>query len=443
MSSSLRVTVDSRLVEGCRSVSESDMQKRGTGRSRGESDAQRQGSVAQRESPTRELERGAEVRVRGGTPALSLAGHADGGLTLAALYDTGAFERMRLEVRVRLIADVAQSLSWLHSNPRLMEAQPYLNLMPSTVVIGLDGVARIDLRAAKKQDRDAAYAAPEALKGDGSADRRADLYSLGIVTWEALTGERLGLKWPAPSEARVRRPRRVPEGRPEPVVLGGAMVARRRDSFNVSTPVEDELRSGPGGAKPQRMRAAPFPSLPPDADWARPLGEMAVKALSPDPRQRPRDASVMLEQFESIAEAHLATHHEIAEVVQGISNVSSLYTPEPGPPRADQRCQPATTRRTESRRAPLSCNDDTVITCVQPEAAFLSLQPPAPAALPVAAPKIIMAERVTPVAQGPAAALQRMTAAYPRGVWIGVGLLWILTFGLLVGYFASRTMIPQ
>jgi serine/threonine protein kinase len=413
--------------------------------------------VAQRESPVREVKRAADTPVRNKVEP-SLSGHADGALTLATLYDSGAFERMRLEVRVRLIADVVQSLSWLHANTRLMETQPYLGLMPSTVVIGLDGVARIDVRAAKKHELDTAYAAPEVLRGDSRADRRADIYSLGIVAWEALAGERLGSKLLPPIvQQRPKQARRLPEGRherAEPVVLGGAMVARRREAFDVNTPSDDEPRGGgsfglcggsPAPASSQQRVRVPFPALPPEARWAQPLGQIAVKALNPDPNQRPQDARVMLEEFEAIDAANLASHNEIAEVVQGINSVSSLYEPEPGPPRTDQRCQPPGPRRADSRRLAMSCIDETVvISCVQPEAAYHSLQPPAPAppAPPPPALKIIEPERVTPVTKTRVQRLHSLTAAYPRSVWLGVGLLWILTFGLLVGYFA-RVILPR
>ncbi|MET0411047.1 MAG: hypothetical protein ABW217_07110, partial [Polyangiaceae bacterium] len=84
-----------------------------------------------------------------------------------------------------------------------------------------------------------------------------------------------------------------------------------------------------------------------------------------------------------------------------------------------------------------------ILICAQPPAAYHSLQPPAPAAMPAAAPKIVEVERVTPVHKAPQKVpRQSLLAAYPRGVWLGVGLLWILTFGLLVGYFA-RAMLPQ
>ena len=98
---------------------------------------------------------------------------------MAALYDIGVLERLRLEVRVRLLSDLAQSLAWLHANPRLMAAHPHLVIAPSTIVIGLDGVARVDVRAAKKHsERSPAemdYVAPELISG-GTADHRADIY---------------------------------------------------------------------------------------------------------------------------------------------------------------------------------------------------------------------------------------------------------------------------
>jgi serine/threonine protein kinase len=420
------------------------MQKRGTGRSKGGSDLQRDGGVAQREAAAREAKRPG----RSSKDDISLSDHADGALTLATLYDSGAFERMRIEVRVRLLADVAQSLAGLHANSRLMETQPYLGLMPSTVVIGLDGVARIDVRAAKKRELDTAYAAPEVLKADPRADHRADVYSLGIVAWEALSGERLGSKLLAPIGQRPKAVRRTTEARhdrPAPVVLGGAMVARRREAFDVSTPSDDEPRAGTGGVSQQRLRV-PFPTLGPDAAWAQPLGQIAVKALSPDPNQRPQEASIVLEELESLDASHFATHHEIAEVVQGINSVSSLYTPEPGPPRTDNKCQPSAPRGVESRRGLKGCSVETpdkVSICVQPPAAYLSLQPPAATALPVPAPKIVEVERITPVQKPPLRPRrQSLLAAYPRGVWLGVGLLWIITLGLLVGYFA-RAMLPQ
>jgi len=79
---------------------------------------------------------------------VTFGGLADRGLPLGAFYESGVLERLRLEVRVRLIVDLTLSLAWLHENPRLMAAHSHLRITPSTVVIGLDGVARVDVRAA-------------------------------------------------------------------------------------------------------------------------------------------------------------------------------------------------------------------------------------------------------------------------------------------------------
>ena len=46
-----------------------------------------------------------------GNGETTLGGHVDRGLTLSALYDIGVLERLRLEVRVRILSDLAQSLA--------------------------------------------------------------------------------------------------------------------------------------------------------------------------------------------------------------------------------------------------------------------------------------------------------------------------------------------
>jgi serine/threonine-protein kinase len=73
---------------------------------------------------------------------------------------------------------------------------------PQNILVTVDGVAKlIDLgiaRAADQLHRTATheikgnlpYIAPEVLRGE-AVDRRADVWSLGVVVWEAMTGERL------------------------------------------------------------------------------------------------------------------------------------------------------------------------------------------------------------------------------------------------------------
>jgi serine/threonine protein kinase len=76
------------------------------------------------------------------------------------------------------------------------------DVSPQNVLVGVDGVARVlDFGVAKAEGRiqttrdgqvkgKFAYMAPEQLTGRG-ATRRSDVFSLGVVAWEALTGEKL------------------------------------------------------------------------------------------------------------------------------------------------------------------------------------------------------------------------------------------------------------
>jgi serine/threonine protein kinase len=77
------------------------------------------------------------------------------------------------------------------------------DISPQNILVGADGIARVvDFGIAKAAGRmetteagqikgKFAYMAPEQLDGDMPVDRRTDVFSAGIVLWEALTGRRL------------------------------------------------------------------------------------------------------------------------------------------------------------------------------------------------------------------------------------------------------------
>ncbi|MEO8177611.1 MAG: hypothetical protein ABI895_02155 [Deltaproteobacteria bacterium] len=356
----------------------------------------------------------------GQSSEVTIGGHADRGLTLDAFYETKVLERLRLEVRVRLLLDLTISLAWLHENPRLMAAYSHLTITPSTIVIGLDGVARVDVRAAKKRSTqldglDIEYMAPELSVADAPGDHRADIFSLGVLAWEALAGRRLF------EDAHV------------PVRSGAAGGSDDGDlPATLARPERDAGQRKPGARSLSkeshaRLRLAPPPlTLPAGAEWALPLFELAVQAMNLDVSLRPQDCRSILAQLDLIDLTRLASHQEIAEVVQGISSVATLCVPEPTLPSVDASCLCA--------GAPIAAGPPGVEACSQ--LGDVCVQPPAPASrvLPV------LERAPAPVAAPPPsnAAIERRTAAgFSLRAWFCVGLVCLLTLGLLVGYVTS------
>jgi serine/threonine-protein kinase len=124
------------------------------------------------------------------------------GETLAGLVKSGA--RCSIPVAVAIVADALRGLEAAHG-ARGAGGQPlcivHRNVCPENLLVGIDGVTRVlDFGAALSTTgtrtllRDAApnmgYAAPEQLMQQ-PVDRRADIFSAGVVLWEALTGKRL------------------------------------------------------------------------------------------------------------------------------------------------------------------------------------------------------------------------------------------------------------
>ncbi|MBN1655570.1 MAG: protein kinase [Deltaproteobacteria bacterium] len=77
------------------------------------------------------------------------------------------------------------------------------DVSPSNILVGIDGIARItDFGIAKAESRITStqpgtrkgkldYMSPEQVKDSRLIDRRTDIWSVGVILWNALTGERL------------------------------------------------------------------------------------------------------------------------------------------------------------------------------------------------------------------------------------------------------------
>jgi serine/threonine-protein kinase len=116
-----------------------------------------------------------------------------------------AGERLPIRVTLRIIGDALGGLGAAHD---LRDEQGdkrnlvHRDVSPHNIMVGRDGVARLtDFGVAKAEDRlthtrdgqvkgKLAYMAPEQA-ASGTTDTRSDLFSMGVILWECLTGQRL------------------------------------------------------------------------------------------------------------------------------------------------------------------------------------------------------------------------------------------------------------
>jgi serine/threonine-protein kinase len=130
------------------------------------------------------------------------------GDTLARLLAIAAEQNTVLPIGIglRIVIDM---LTGLHASHELRDDQGEImglvhrDVSPQNVLVGVDGISRLsDFGVARAAARLAgtragqlkgkiAYMAPEQAAADDSIDRRADVFSAGVVLWEVLTGRRL------------------------------------------------------------------------------------------------------------------------------------------------------------------------------------------------------------------------------------------------------------
>jgi hypothetical protein len=170
------------------------------------------------------------------------------GATWMDLFHPGTPSPPSLDARVRVIADIAGALIQIHDNNGLPRPhRRHGRLTPRHLLIGVDGSAslfnaREPFSKLLPPQPDLGYLAPELLTQSGPATQQSDVFSLGVLLWEALDNGRL---FPHRRAAAISR-----------------LIARR---------------------------SLPLPRI--EDEWALPLGEVAMKALSQDPNDRYLDAT--------------------------------------------------------------------------------------------------------------------------------------------------------
>ncbi len=172
------------------------------------------------------------------------------GATWLELFQPGTPSSLSLEARVRVVADVAGALIQIHENSGIpRQHRRHGRLTPRHVLVGVDGSA--SLFNAKEPfskllpaQPDLGYLAPELLTQSGPSTQQSDIFSMGVLLWEALDNGRL---FPHRRAAAISR-----------------LIARK---------------------------SLPNPRI--EEEWALQLGEVAMRALSESPDDRHADATAL------------------------------------------------------------------------------------------------------------------------------------------------------
>jgi serine/threonine-protein kinase len=135
------------------------------------------------------------------------------GENLAALVRALEGEPLPIMVVLQILADTLEGLGAAHEL-RDADGRPYQlvhrDISPHNILINLDGWSKVGdfgiMKAVGKASNTKtgelrgklAYMSPEQARGDGEVDHRTDLFAVGVIAWELLTGQRL---FACPTEA--------------------------------------------------------------------------------------------------------------------------------------------------------------------------------------------------------------------------------------------------
>ena len=118
----------------------------------------------------------------------------------------GKGDRIPTPIALRIVIDALQGLNAAHElkdDTGTSVELVHRDVSPQNILVGIDGVSRItDFGVARATSRlsstrvgqlkgKLAYMAPEQAQGEGIIDRRADVFSAGVLLWETLAGKRL------------------------------------------------------------------------------------------------------------------------------------------------------------------------------------------------------------------------------------------------------------
>jgi eukaryotic-like serine/threonine-protein kinase len=158
--------------------------------------------------------------------------------------------RIPLDVALHVAREIARALTYVHNHGDLHLV--HRDVAPPNILISYFGEVKLTdfglARSVLKQENTApgvvfgraSYLSPEQARGE-TADARTDVYSLGIVLWELVTGNQylqLANLDPATAMSLVRHPRAMPASSKAPwitpnldALLMRALAPNREDRF--------------------------------------------------------------------------------------------------------------------------------------------------------------------------------------------------------------------
>ncbi|KAG7468597.1 hypothetical protein MATL_G00144650, partial [Megalops atlanticus] len=192
-----------------------------------------------------------------------------GGSLHSLLHETQVYPEFPMPLRLRILLDVAEGLSHLHTIPVSHQALKSTNVLldhqyrAKVCDIGPwsgRSTASTRYEGTGPCIRDLAYLSPEQLRGEPPSTE-ADMYSFGILLWETLK--------------------------------------RRAPYENISQP-QELLLSVQSGARPGVKGEAPPPGVP----HGHALAQLMARCWSSDPQKRPTAVDCMLELRKALATFH-------------------------------------------------------------------------------------------------------------------------------------------